>query len=68
MNVLYVEDDENIANPTLTLLERFFHKRKRQSIAKRYAELNLEVELVRDLLDVLLVVRDLLVADKWGQH
>lgn len=26
MNLLYVEDDENIANPTLTLLERFFHK------------------------------------------
>ena len=26
MNILYVEDDENIAHPTLTLLERFFHK------------------------------------------
>ena len=26
MNVLYVEDDESIANPTLTLLARFFHK------------------------------------------
>lgn len=26
MNLLYVEDDENIAHPTLTLLERFFHK------------------------------------------
>ena len=26
MNVLYVEDDENVANPTFTLLERFFHK------------------------------------------
>jgi len=26
LNLLYVEDDENIANPTLTLLEKFFHK------------------------------------------
>jgi DNA-binding response OmpR family regulator len=26
MNVLYVEDDENIASGTITLLEKFFHK------------------------------------------
>lgn len=26
MNVLYVEDDENIAHPTVSLLEKFFHK------------------------------------------